>query len=74
MRLEDAHYYETATTTGLWRHKWRSIQFLLIVDDFGLEYVIKQDADNLSIVLKKHHTISQYWEGKKLAGIDLDWN
>ena len=25
-------------------------------------------------VLKKHHDISQDWEGKKFAGIDLDWN
>ena len=33
-RLEDAQYYETATTPGLWRHKWRSIQFVLIVDYF----------------------------------------
>ena len=23
--LEDAKYYETATTLGLWRQKWRSI-------------------------------------------------
>ena len=46
-RLEDAQYYETATTPGLWRHKWSSIQFVLIVDDFGIEYVRKQDADHL---------------------------
>ena len=73
-RLEDAHYYETSTTPGLWRHKWRSIPFVLIVDDFGIEYVRKQDADHLASVLKKHHDISQNWEGKKFAGIDLDWN
>ena len=60
-RLEDLQYYETATTPGLWRHKWRSIQFVVIVDDFGLEYARKQDADHLSSVLKKHHGISQDW-------------
>ena len=70
--LEDAQYYETATTPGLWRHKWRSIQFVLIVDDFRIEYVRKQDADHLASVLKKHHDIYQDWEGKKFAGIDLD--
>ena len=47
---------------------------MLIVDDFGLEYVIKQDSDHLESVLKKHHDISQGWEVKKFAGIDLDWN
>ena len=48
--------------------------FLLIVDDFGLEYVINQDAYHLASVIKKHHDISQDWEGKKFAGIDLNWN
>ena len=62
-RLEDAHYYETVINSGLWRHKWRSIQFVLIVDDFGLEYVRNQDADHLASVIKKHHDISQDWVG-----------
>ena len=38
-RLNKAGYYEAATTMGLWRHKWRPIMFVLIVDDFGIEYV-----------------------------------
>ena len=41
-RLQEAGYYETATTPGLWRHRWRPIQFVLIVDDFGVEYVKKR--------------------------------
>ena len=73
-RLEDAQYYEKATTMGLLRHKWRSIQFVIIVENFGLEYVRKQDADHLSSVLKNHHYIYRYWEGNKFAGIDLYWN
>ena len=39
--LEKAGYYESATTPGLWCHKWRPIQFVLLVDDFGIEYVGK---------------------------------
>ena len=38
-RLEKSNYYEAATTPGLWKQKWRPIQFVLIVDDFGVEYV-----------------------------------
>ena len=38
-RLEKEGYYKSSTTTGLWQHKWRPIQFFLIVDDFGIEYV-----------------------------------
>ena len=46
-RLQEAGYYEVTTTPGLWRHRCRPIQFVLIVDDFGVEYVRKKDADHL---------------------------
>ena len=37
---------------GLRRRKWRPILLFLIVDDFGVEYVGKQDADHLATILK----------------------
>ena len=74
MRLEKEGYYEALTTPGLWCHKWRPIQFCLIVDDFGVEYVGKQHADQLSTILKKYHNINKDWEGKKYAGIFLKWD
>ena len=43
-RLEKADYYEAATTPVLWCHKWRHIQFVLLVDNFGIEYVGKEHA------------------------------
>ena len=52
LRLEKEGYYEAITTPGLWRQKWRPIQFCLIVDDFGVEYVGKKHADHLSTILK----------------------
>ena len=53
LRLENEGYYEARTTPGLWRHKWRPIQFFLVVDDFGVEYVGKQNAEHLETILKK---------------------
>ena len=44
------------------------------MDDFGVEYVGEQHACHLITVLKEHHEISQDWEGKKFAGIDLQWH
>ena len=41
---------------GIWRHKWRPIQFYLIVDEFDVEYVGKQHADNLATILKNTTT------------------
>ena len=74
MKLEKEGYYEARTTPGLWQHKWRTIKFCLIVDDFGVEYIGKQHADHLATTLKKYHNITKDWEGKKYAGIDLKWD
>jgi hypothetical protein len=73
-RLNAAGYHEAPTTPGLWRHVWRPIQFVLIVDDFGVEYVGKKHVDHLLSVLNQHYEMSEDWEGKKFAGIDLAWN
>ena len=63
-RLEKEGYYETATTPGLWCHKWRPIMFCLVVDDFGVEYVGNQHADHLAMVLKKYRNITEDWTRK----------
>ena len=43
-RLANKGYYESATTPGLWLHKWRPVMFCLTVDDFGIEYVGEHHA------------------------------
>ena len=58
-RLELEDYYETDTTPGLWQHKWRPIQFVLVVDDFGVEYVGEEHALHLVSILKRYHEISE---------------
>ena len=70
-RLEKANYYEAATTPGLWCQKGRSIQFFLLVDNFGIEYVGKEHALHLLKTLKKDYEITTDWEGRKFSGIDL---
>ena len=72
-RLEKEGYCEACTTPGLWRHKWRPVQFCLIVDYFGVEYVVKKHADHLSTILEQYHNITEYWEGNKYDGIDIKW-
>ena len=74
VRLEKEGYYEARTTPGLWRHKWRPIQFFLVVYDFGVEYVGKKNAEHMATIFKKYHNITEDWEGKKYAGIDLKWD
>ena len=38
-QLNAAVYYQSLTTPGLWRHKWRPITVCLIIDGFDIEYV-----------------------------------
>ena len=52
MRLEKEGYYESRTTPGIWIHKWRPIQFCLILYDFGVEYVGKQHTNHLAKILE----------------------
>ena len=73
-RLNKEGYFEAATTPGLWKHKWRPIQFCLLVDDFGIKYVGEEHALHLKSALLQHYKIPEDWEGKKFAGIDLEWN
>ena len=68
---EKEKYYEAHNTTGLWRHKCIPIKLCLIIDDFGVEYVVKQHADHLSTILTKYHNITEDWKGNKYDGIDL---
>ena len=52
----------------------RPANFVLIVDDFGVEYVGKQHAKHLLTTLQEHHTVTTDWTGTKFAGIDIAWD
>jgi len=67
-------YYEAESTPGLWCHKWRPIQFCLIVDDFGVEYVGIKHFNHLLDVLKKFHGVQFNMAGDKFAGINIKWD
>ena len=72
--LNKEGYFESSKTPGLWRHKWGPIQCMLIVDDFRVDYVGRKHTEHLASDLKNYHDISDYWEGKKFAGVDLIWD
>ena len=45
-------YHPVAITPGLLRHDTRDIVFSLVVDDFGVRYTLKADADHLISTLQ----------------------
>ncbi len=73
-RLFSHGYYQCATTPGLWRHKWQPITFVLIVDNFGIQYTGYQYAKHLILALKESYKVTEDWTGSKFAGIDLKWD
>jgi hypothetical protein len=69
------HGYRPCTHThGLWQHDTKPITFTLVVDDFGIKYIGKENADHLLNALKEHYEVTEEWAGKLYCGISLDWN
>jgi hypothetical protein len=73
-RLACHGYFQTRHTPGLWKHISRPLQFALVVDDFAIGYVAKEDAQHLIAALKQDYVITIDWEGKLFSGITLDWD
>ena len=71
-RLNNAGYYETTTTPVFWRYKRRPIMFVLIVDDFGIEYVCDNHLHHLQTVLTNHYTITEDLDRMFSPGIELN--
>jgi hypothetical protein len=67
-------YYQARHTPGLFLHETRSTQFSLIVDDFGVLYTNKNDAQHLIDTLQAKYEITIDWKGEKFLGIDLQWD
>ena len=72
--LEPHRYYPSQQTPGLWLHRTRPISFTLVVDDFGVKYINKKDADHLFDAIRAKYPVKIDWTGTKYLGIDLKWH
>jgi len=72
-RLAKHGYTQCKIVPGLWRHKTRPIVFTLVVDDFGVKYVNKEDVDHLMSVLKENYSVTEDWKGERYIGMHLRW-
>ena len=74
-RLVKRRFNQTPHTPGLRKHHTKPIQFALVVDDFGIKYENKQDAQDLINALEKNYeAVSVDWDRELLCGIKLDWD
>ena len=59
---------------GICGHKTRSTKFCLFVDNFGINYFNKFDAQHLLDVTDQINKYTTDWEGQKHCGLALDWH
>ncbi len=59
---------------GLWKHATRPISFTLVVDNFCMKYVNKDDVNHLIKCLKNKYKLTEDWDGDLYCGIKLKWN
>ena len=59
---------------GLWKHNSNDVMFVLIVDDFGIKYIGKENALHFINAVRDKYNVEVNWEGNKLCGINLHWN
>ena len=56
--LSNHGYKPVPHSLGIWTHKSRPISFCLCVDNFGIKYCNKEDANNLITSLQQYYTIT----------------
>jgi hypothetical protein len=45
-----------------------------VVDDFGIKYIGRENAEHLLISIKKNYDISSDWTGNAYCGLEIDWD
>ena len=56
--LNQEGYMQSNIGSGLWKHKTHGIRFVLVMDDFGIKYLKKEDLDHTIHVLKRHYDVT----------------
>jgi hypothetical protein len=67
-------YHPVPLTPGLWRHTTKDIVFSLVVDDFGVRYTSRADADHLIATLETAYQVSTDYTGSRYCGLTLKWD
>ena len=56
---EKRGHYPCAFTQGLYKHQSRPITVSLVVDDFGVKYLWKEDVDHLEQTIKNSYPMKR---------------
>ena len=70
-KLKRLGYKPMPHTPGLWRHTSRTTTFTLCVDNVGIQYFSKADADHLIDTTQDTYECSIDWKGAQYCGLTL---
>jgi hypothetical protein len=73
-RLKEHGYNQSKTTPGLWTHEWHSINFSLIVDNFGIKYIGEEHAQHLRQAVQKYYMCLFKKEGDGHCRLPIKWD
>ena len=74
IHLSKFGYAPVARTPSLWKQATKKMLFSLVVNDFGVKHVGKENYDHLIQALRKLYTISIDWTGARYCGLTLAWD
>jgi len=74
IKLAPFGYHPVPHSPGFWVHDTRPTVFTLCVDDFGVKYSTKEDANHFISALTSNYRISINWKGDNYLGLTLKWN
>ena len=74
LHMDKFGYEPAPITPDLWRHQTTPLQFLLVVDDFGIKYERQEDITHILDALKMIYNISEECYGKLYCGLNLKWD
>ena len=66
-------YYPCPFTQGFFCHETRDITFSLVVDNFGVKYTNRKDAEHLESVIKKNYPMKTNWDGDYYLGMTVKY-
>ncbi len=67
-------YSQSQTTPDLWKHDTRPISFSLVVNNFGVKYVGKENAQHLLDTVRHYYKCSCNWKGEQYCRLTLKWD
>ena len=73
-RLGEHGYYQSKIIHVLWKHKSRPIYFCLVVNDFAVKYVNREDADHLIATIRKYYPMTVDEDATKYIGLTIQWD